>query len=87
MMQLREITRIGIDNPTLNQLIVELDEECQNIITLTNQLQLANLSAKQKVEILAELLAATIHLQTHCDEDLQDLISQELENTEDAVTF
>jgi len=27
------------------------------------------------------LFAATIHLQTHCDEDLQDLISQELENT------
>ena len=83
MMQVREISRIGINNPTLNQLIIELDEECQNVITLTSQLQLANLSAKQKVEILAELLAATIHLQTHCDEDLQDLISQELENTED----
>ena len=85
MMQVREISRIGINNPTLNQLIIELDEECQNVITLTSQLQLANLSAKQKVEILAELLAATIYLQTHCDEDLQDLISQELENTEDIV--
>jgi hypothetical protein len=80
-MQLRETIEITISNSTLNQLIIELREECQNVITLTNQLQLANLSAKQKVEILAELLAATIHLQTHCDEDLQDLIAQELENT------
>jgi len=80
-MQLRETIEIPISNSTLNQLIIELGEECQNVIALTNQLQLAHLSANQKVEILAELLAATIHLQTHCDEDLQDLISQELENT------
>jgi len=80
-MQLRETIEIPISNSTLNQLIIELREECQNVITLTNQLQLAHLSENQKVEILAELLAATIHLQTHCDEDLQDLIAQELENT------
>lgn len=82
-MQLRETARIAIDDPTLNRLIVELSEECQNVIALTNQLQLANLSSKQKIEILAELLAATIHLQAHCDEDLQDLISRELEDTDD----
>ena len=80
-MQLRETIEIPISNSTLNQLIIELKEECQNVLALTNQLQLSHLSANQKVEILAELLAATIHLQTHCDEDLQDLISQELENT------
>ncbi|MEA5500585.1 MAG: hypothetical protein WAN66_15900 [Limnoraphis robusta] len=85
MMQLRETNKIAIDNSTLSQLILELGEECQNVLALTNQLQLANLSAKQKVEILAELLTATIHLQTHCDEDLQNLISQELENTEDTL--
>ena len=84
-MQLRETNKIAIDNSTLSQLILELGEECQNVLALTNQLQLANLSAKQKVEILAELLTATIHLQTHCDQDLQNLISQELENTEDTV--
>ncbi|KKD39155.1 hypothetical protein WN50_04935 [Limnoraphis robusta CS-951] len=84
-MQLRETNKIAIDNSTLSQLILELGEECQNVLALTNQLQLANLSAKQKVEILAELLTATIHLQTHCDEDLQNLISQELENTEDTL--
>ncbi|NJL88661.1 MAG: hypothetical protein HC916_01805 [Coleofasciculaceae cyanobacterium SM2_1_6] len=82
-MQLREKSKIAIDNSTLNRLILELSEECQNVIALTNQLQLDSLNAKQKVEILAELLAATIHLQTHCDDDLQNLISEELENTED----
>jgi hypothetical protein len=85
MMQLRETHKIAIDNSTLSQLILELGEECQNVLALTNQLQLANLSAKQKVEILAELLTATIHLKTHCDEDLKNLISQDLENTEDTL--
>ena len=73
-MELRETTEIVISNSTLNQLIIELREECQNVIVLTNQLQLAHLSNQQKVEILAELLAAAIHLQAHCDEDLQDAI-------------
>ncbi len=52
---------------------------------LTHQLQLENLSDRQKADILAELLAATIHLQAHCDEDLQNLIAQELENLTDGV--
>ncbi|WP_204105631.1 MULTISPECIES: hypothetical protein [Spirulina sp. CCY15215] len=84
-MQLKEKAKIATSDPTLNQLIVELDQECQNVITLTNQLQLAHLTDKQKVEILAELLAATIHLHTHCDEDLQNLIAGELENVDDIV--
>lgn len=68
------------NNSTLNQLINELAEECQNVISLINQLQLSDLTNKQKVEILAELLASTIHLQSHCDRDFQDLIADELEN-------
>ncbi len=81
-MQLKD-QKIATDNPTLNRLLVELGEECQNIITLVNQFQLADLSNKQKVEILAEFLASTIHLHSHCDENLQNLIAEELEKLSD----
>jgi len=81
-MQLRD-KKISTNNPTLNTLISELGEECQHVIALVNQFQLNNLSDQQKIEILAELLASTIHLNTHCNENLQDLISQELENLPD----
>lgn len=74
---------ITIANPTLNTLITELGAECRNVITLINQLQLPQLTAAQQTEILAELLAATVHLQTHCDEELQDLIADEMENLPD----
>jgi hypothetical protein len=73
------------NNPTLNQLIIEFGQKCQNVITLANQFQLSYLSNKQKVEILAELLASTIHLHSHCDEDLQEMISEELDNLPDDV--
>ena len=46
-MQLRD-KKINTNNPTLNQLIIELGEECQNVITLVNQFQLANLSDKRR---------------------------------------
>jgi len=78
-MKVRE-RNITTNNSTLNHLIMELGEECQNVISLINQLQLSDLSNKQKVEILAELLASTIHLHSHCDQDFQDLIANELEN-------
>jgi len=77
-MKVRE-RNITTNNSTLNHLIMELGEECQNVISLINQLQLSDLSNKQKVEILAELLASTIHLHSHCDQDFQDLIANELE--------
>lgn len=83
-MQLRD-SQINTNNPTLNKLIVELGEECQNVITLVNQFQLASLSNEQKVTILAELLASTIHLHSHCDEEFQDMISEELESLPDNV--
>lgn len=83
-MQLRD-KKISTSNPTLNTLITELGDECQNVIALVNQFQLNDLSNKQKVEILAELLASTIHLNTHCDKNFQDLISQELEALPDDV--
>ena len=81
-MQLRD-KKISTSNPTLNTLIAELRDECQNVITLVNQFQLNDLSNKQKVEILAELLASTIHLNTHCDENFQEMISDEIESLPD----
>ena len=69
-----------IANPTLNTLIAELAVECQKTIALVYQLQLPNLSDRQKVDVLAELNASIIHLQSHCDDDLQELIADELES-------
>jgi hypothetical protein len=77
-MQTRD-RRLSIANKTLQTLMVELGDECQMMLALLNQLQLPNLSAEQRSNILAELLASSIHLHTHCDEDFQNLIAEELE--------
>jgi len=53
--------KISSENSTLNQLLMELQEECQNVISLVNQLQLSELSDRQKGKILSELLVASIH--------------------------
>ncbi|MBW4572956.1 MAG: hypothetical protein KME31_34820 [Tolypothrix carrinoi HA7290-LM1] len=55
-----------ITNSTLNILIAELGTECAQVQALINQLQLPSLTANQQAEILAELLAAAVHLHTHC---------------------
>lgn len=75
--------RINIDNSTLNTLVTELKQECQNILSLINQLELSDLTDNQKGEILSELLVASIHLNSHCDEDFQELIADELEHLRD----
>jgi len=59
---------------TLNQLMIELQEECQNVLSLINQLQLSELRDREQCQILSELLVASIHLHSHCDEDWQNLI-------------
>lgn len=80
------ITRkINTQNSTLNRLIIELQEECQNVLSLVNQLQSSELNDRQTGEILSELLVSTIHLQSQCDEDLQNLISDELEFLGDSL--
>ena len=81
-MQVSERT-ISVTNSTLSTLIDELGTECQNVITLIHQLQLPNLSDRQKAEILAELMSAAIHLNVHCGEDFQTLIAEEMENLSD----
>ena len=52
---------------------------------IVNKFKLNDLSNTQKVEILAELLASSVHLSSHCSEDFQDLISQELESLPDDI--
>ncbi len=71
--------------PTISRRLALRDHKGQNIIALVNQFQLADLSNKQKVEILAEFLASTIHLHSHCNENLQNLIAEELEKLPDDV--
>lgn len=73
----------NVKNYTLNILITELKEECQTMISLINQLQLSDLSDSQKGEILANLLVSSIHFHSHCDEDWQNLISDELQTLRD----
>ncbi len=75
--------RIAITDRTLNTLVLELGNECQTVVTLLNQLQLPNLNPNQQATILAELLAATIHLQSQCDDDLQTRIADQLETLPD----
>jgi hypothetical protein len=81
-MQIRD-RALPIASSTLSTLITELGTECQNVIALIHQLQSPHLSARQQAEILAELLAAAIHLHVHCGEDFQTLIAQEMETLPD----
>jgi hypothetical protein len=76
---------IPLANSTLNTLIQELGVECSYVLSLISQLQLPNLQPEQKADVLAELLAATIHLNTHCDEEFQSAIADELETLPDPI--
>jgi acyl-homoserine lactone acylase PvdQ len=70
----------AVKNTTLSTLLAELGVECQNILALIHQLQLPSLNHNQTADVLAELTASVIHLQTHCGSDLQDLIADELDS-------
>ncbi|MBE9143232.1 hypothetical protein [Planktothrix mougeotii] len=73
-----------IKNSTLKILLTELGEECQIVLQLLDKIRDGNqLSDSEKGNSLAELLASMIHLQTHCGEDLQTLITEELEQLPD----
>ena len=82
IMQIKE-RFLPIENSTLKTLIAELNSECENVNTLIHQLQSPYLTDRQKAEILAELIAATIHLHVHCGDDFQELISEEIESLSD----
>ena len=74
---------LPINNATLQILLQDLGDECGRVLELLHQLQLPNLQAEQKADILAELLASVIHLNIHCDEGLQDAIADELDSLPD----
>ncbi|MGD1861174.1 MAG: hypothetical protein ACFB0E_14520 [Leptolyngbyaceae cyanobacterium] len=76
--------KLAIQDETLRVLVRELGDECSRVLELIHQLQLPDLQDSQKADILAELNAATIHLQVHCDENLQEAIADELEQLSDA---
>lgn len=81
-MQIRHRS-LPVVNPTLSKLITELGSECENVTALIYQLQSPHLSGRQQAEILADLLAAAIHLNVHCGEEFQTLIAQEMETLPD----
>ena len=74
---------IAVTDRTLNTLILELGTECQTVMALINQLQLPNLNPNQQASVLADLLAATIHLHSQCDDDFQTSIADHLETLPD----
>ena len=64
-------------SPTTQVLLSELGEECQRVLKLLVQLELAGLKDRQVEDILGELSAAVLHLHEHTrgldtimDEDL-----------------
>jgi hypothetical protein len=67
----------------IHPLLIEMGTECQNVVNLLNELQRPDLSVDRQGSLLADLLAATIHLNVHCDEDLQDLIANIMEELSD----
>jgi hypothetical protein len=74
---------LPITNSTLDTLIEELGAECQTVVALIHQLQSPHLSERQQTEILSELLASAIHLNVHCGEDFQALISEQMDQLPD----
>ncbi|PSN18167.1 hypothetical protein C7271_13995 [filamentous cyanobacterium CCP5] len=74
---------LTIQDETLRVLVRELGDGCDRVLELIHQLQLPDLQDSQKADILAELIAATIHLHTHCDEDFQNSLANELERLSD----
>ena len=53
------------------------------LLTLIHQLQLPDLSDRQKAEIIADFLSAAIHLNVHCGEDFQTLVAEEMAKLSD----
>lgn len=74
---------VAIQDETLRLLVRELGDECSRVLELVHQLQLPSLQDSQKADILANLIASSIHLNTHCDEDFQNALADELERLPD----
>ena len=74
---------LAIQDETLRVLIRELGDECGRVLELIHQLQLSGLQDGQQAKILAELAASTVHLHTHCDDEFQTSLADELEQLSD----
>jgi hypothetical protein len=75
--------KIQSQTSTLDRLMIEWQDDCQNVVILVNQLLSSGLPEHKKGDMLAEILVSAIHLHSHCDEDLQNLISENLENLQE----
>ena len=74
---------LAIQDKTLQVIIQELGDECGRVLELIHQLQLPELQDGQKATILAELIASAIHLNSHCEENFQNALADELEQLSD----
>jgi len=57
-------TKPQLRTETLDRLVIELRDDCQTVTKLVGQFLSSGLTDNQKGEILAELLATAIHLQS-----------------------
>ncbi len=78
MSSLPALEEKSVISKKLSTLLEELDEECAHVQDLIAQLKVSNLSTEQVEDILAELNAAIIHLNTHT-EGLDVTISNEMD--------
>ncbi len=60
-------------NETLEGLLLELKEECENYIKLMNQLELENLTKEQIEEVLGEIMASVVSLEVHSEHAKEEL--------------
>lgn len=60
-------------NETLEGLLLELKEECENFIKLMNQLELENLTKEQIEEVLGEIMAAVVSLEVHSEHAKEEI--------------
>jgi len=74
-------SKFSLNNSTLEKLMDEWESECENVLILMEKFK--KVSPAEKADILADLLAASIHLHSHCDDDFQALIAEEMETLPD----
>lgn len=77
MSAVKQKPEVSYVSPATRVLLTELGEECQRVLKLLAQLELAGLKATQVEDVLGELSAAVLHLHEHTrgldailDEDL-----------------
>ncbi len=58
---------------TLEGLLRELKDECENYIKLMNQLDMENLTKEQIEEILGEIMASVVSLEVHSEHTKEEL--------------